>query len=283
MFPVERRVGARGREPASRDVSYDMTTRRLAIPYLWRRGEPRVRTEVPLGPRAPPAPGHRAARADAAPAGAGALRRVRRQPDHPAPRRRRPGRRRAPRPRAGPRHLRHAAGDPARVPRELRAPHRRLQLGDERAGRPGRHQGAHPARSSPPRPRWPPSCPWTARPTSWSSSGCAASTASPTTSRTASCPPRCTRGPPRRTSARARCTSSCAASTRPTWRTRGSSSTSAPRPPTRPTCCASSPGSPLLVVRTTVRDSAGHPLVHSFSRLRPDVSQVEFEVSVGGR
>ena len=42
-------------------------------------------------------------------------------------------------------------------------------------------------------------------------------------------------------------------------------------------------GSPLLVVRTTVRDSAGHPLVHSFSRLRPDVSQVEFEVSVTGR
>ncbi len=42
-------------------------------------------------------------------------------------------------------------------------------------------------------------------------------------------------------------------------------------------------GSPLLVVRTTVRDSTGHPLVHSFSRLRPDVSQVEFEVSVGSR
>jgi GntR family transcriptional regulator len=42
-------------------------------------------------------------------------------------------------------------------------------------------------------------------------------------------------------------------------------------------------GSPLLVVRTTVRDSAGRPLVHSFSRLRPDVSQVEFEVSVPGR
>jgi GntR family transcriptional regulator len=42
-------------------------------------------------------------------------------------------------------------------------------------------------------------------------------------------------------------------------------------------------GSPLLVVRTTVRDSAGQPLVHSFSRLRPDVSQVEFEVSVGSR
>ena len=42
-------------------------------------------------------------------------------------------------------------------------------------------------------------------------------------------------------------------------------------------------GSPLLVVRTTVHDSAGHPLVHSFSRLRPDVSQVEFEVSVSGR
>ncbi|TYP86500.1 GntR family transcriptional regulator [Blastococcus xanthinilyticus] len=42
-------------------------------------------------------------------------------------------------------------------------------------------------------------------------------------------------------------------------------------------------GSPLLVVRTTVRDRAGLPLVHSFSRLRPDVSQVEFEVSVGGR
>ena len=42
-------------------------------------------------------------------------------------------------------------------------------------------------------------------------------------------------------------------------------------------------GSPLLVVRTTVRDTGGHPLVHSFSRLRPDVSQVEFEVSVGGR
>ena len=39
-------------------------------------------------------------------------------------------------------------------------------------------------------------------------------------------------------------------------------------------------GSPLLVVRTTVHDSGGHPLVHSFSRLRPDVSQVEFEVSV---
>lgn len=42
-------------------------------------------------------------------------------------------------------------------------------------------------------------------------------------------------------------------------------------------------GSPLLVVRTTVRDSSGHALVHSYSRLRPDVSQVEFEVSVGGR
>jgi GntR family transcriptional regulator len=42
-------------------------------------------------------------------------------------------------------------------------------------------------------------------------------------------------------------------------------------------------GSPLLVVRTTVRDSGDHPLVHSYSRLRPDVSQVEFEVSVGGR
>jgi len=42
-------------------------------------------------------------------------------------------------------------------------------------------------------------------------------------------------------------------------------------------------GSPLLVVRTTVRDSADRPLVHSFSRLRPDVSQVEFEVSVGNR
>jgi GntR family transcriptional regulator len=42
-------------------------------------------------------------------------------------------------------------------------------------------------------------------------------------------------------------------------------------------------GSPLLVVRTTVHDSGGHPLVHSYSRLRPDVSQVEFEVSVGGR
>ena len=42
-------------------------------------------------------------------------------------------------------------------------------------------------------------------------------------------------------------------------------------------------GSPLLVVRTTVRDSGGRPLVHSFSRLRPDVSQVEFEVSVNGR
>ena len=42
-------------------------------------------------------------------------------------------------------------------------------------------------------------------------------------------------------------------------------------------------GSPLLVVRTTVRDSAGQPLVHSFSRLRPDVSRVEFEVSVTGR
>ena len=42
-------------------------------------------------------------------------------------------------------------------------------------------------------------------------------------------------------------------------------------------------GSPLLVVRTTVHDSAGRPLVHSFSRLRPDVSQVEFEVSVAGR
>lgn len=44
-----------------------------------------------------------------------------------------------------------------------------------------------------------------------------------------------------------------------------------------------SAGSPLLVVRTTVRDSAARPLVHSFSRLRPDVSQVEFEVSVSGR
>jgi GntR family transcriptional regulator len=42
-------------------------------------------------------------------------------------------------------------------------------------------------------------------------------------------------------------------------------------------------GSPLLVVRTTVHDGDGRPLVHSFSRLRPDVSQVEFEVSVNGR
>ena len=42
-------------------------------------------------------------------------------------------------------------------------------------------------------------------------------------------------------------------------------------------------GSPLLVVRTTVHDGYGNPLVHSFSRLRPDVSQVEFEVSVNGR
>jgi GntR family transcriptional regulator len=42
-------------------------------------------------------------------------------------------------------------------------------------------------------------------------------------------------------------------------------------------------GSPLLVVRTTVHDSDERPLVHSFSRLRPDVSQVEFEVSVTGR
>jgi GntR family transcriptional regulator len=42
-------------------------------------------------------------------------------------------------------------------------------------------------------------------------------------------------------------------------------------------------GSPLLVVRTTVHDSGGKPLVHSYSRLRPDVSQVEFEVSVSGR
>jgi GntR family transcriptional regulator len=42
-------------------------------------------------------------------------------------------------------------------------------------------------------------------------------------------------------------------------------------------------GSPLLVVRTTVHDSGGLPLVHSYSRLRPDVSQVEFEVSVTGR
>jgi GntR family transcriptional regulator len=42
-------------------------------------------------------------------------------------------------------------------------------------------------------------------------------------------------------------------------------------------------GSPLLVVRTTVHDSGGRPLVHSYSRLRPDVSQVEFEVSVTGR
>ena len=41
-------------------------------------------------------------------------------------------------------------------------------------------------------------------------------------------------------------------------------------------------GAPLLVVRTTVRDSAGSPLVHSWSRLRPDVSRVEFEVSVSG-
>jgi GntR family transcriptional regulator len=37
------------------------------------------------------------------------------------------------------------------------------------------------------------------------------------------------------------------------------------------------------VVRTTVHDAGGRPLVHSFSRLRPDVSQVEFEVSVSGR
>src|SRR3954447_4916433 len=42
-------------------------------------------------------------------------------------------------------------------------------------------------------------------------------------------------------------------------------------------------GSPVLVVGRTVHDGGGPPLVHSFSRLRPDVSQVEFEVSVGGR
>src|SRR3954466_14215832 len=42
-------------------------------------------------------------------------------------------------------------------------------------------------------------------------------------------------------------------------------------------------GSPLPVRGTTGHSSGGHPLVHSFSRLRPDVSQVEFEVSVTGR
>lgn len=35
---------------------------------------------------------------------------------------------------------------------------------------------------------------------------------------------------------------------------------------------------PLLVVTSTVLDPAGHPIIHGFSRLRPDVSQVEFEV-----
>ena len=70
---------------------------------------------------------------------------------------------------------------------------------------------------------------------------------------------------------------------RRTWRTRGSSSTSAPRRPEEADLLRIVAGSPLLVVRTTVRDSGGRPLVHSFSRLRPDVSQVEFEVSVGGR
>ena len=122
------------------------------------------------------------------------------------------------------------------------------------------------------------------RPT-WSSwSGCAASTASPTTSRTASCRPTLypraaeaglQRGLAVRVPApRVR---------RPTWRTRASSSTSAPPTPSEADLLRIVAGSPLLVVRTTVRDSAGHPLVHSFSRLRPDVSQVEFEVSVGGR
>lgn len=42
-------------------------------------------------------------------------------------------------------------------------------------------------------------------------------------------------------------------------------------------------GSLLLVDRTTVRDTAGRPWCNSYSRLRPDVSQVEFEVSVGDR
>jgi hypothetical protein len=42
-------------------------------------------------------------------------------------------------------------------------------------------------------------------------------------------------------------------------------------------------GSLLLVNRTTVRDTAGRPWCNSYSRLRPDVSQVEFEVSVGER
>src|SRR4051812_27716823 len=42
-------------------------------------------------------------------------------------------------------------------------------------------------------------------------------------------------------------------------------------------------GSPLLVVRTTVHDSGGHPLVDSLSPPRPPVSPGGVEGSVGGR
>src|SRR3954447_10527714 len=93
MFPAGGPGASRGM-----DVPYDMTSRRLAVQYLWARGEPRDRTEVPVGPRAPPAPGRVTAGAHPAPAGAGAVRGVRRQPDHPAARGGRPGRRRSPGP-----------------------------------------------------------------------------------------------------------------------------------------------------------------------------------------
>ena len=87
----------------------------------------------------------------------------------------------------------------------------------------------------------------------------------------------------RRTSARARCTTTCAREYEADLahaRIVVDVGTAAPEEADLLRVVA---GSPLLVVRTTVRDSAGHPLVHSYSRLRPDVSQVEFEVSVGNR
>ena len=88
---------------------------------------------------------------------------------------------------------------------------------------------------------------------------------------------------PRRTSATDRSTTSCAGSTRPTSRTRGSSSTSAPPPRRRRTSCASSPARRCSSSARPSATAAGAPWCTASRGCVPDVSQVEFEVSVGGR
>ena len=175
-------------------------------------------------------------------------------------------------------------GDPARVPRELRAPDRRLHLGDDRAGRAGRRHRAHAADR--------------AGAGAWVAAELGIEVATDVVElvrlRSVDGAPNhvahsflsAETYPQRRRPGlrpRARSTSSCARSTAADLahaRIVVDVGTAAPDEADLLRVVA---GSPLLVVRTTVHDSDGRPLVHSFSRLRPDVSQVEFEVSVTGR